>query len=313
MKNNKKAYSVLIATYNGSEYLEKQILSILDELQDSKIYCSDDYSSDDSVKIISSFVKKNKRVELLNSSLKFGSARANFNYLLCNTHSDYYFLSDQDDVWIHGRAKKLIKKMTEAEEMFGKQVPIVICSDVKVVNKDLEVIADSFWKYCKLFPSKNKNFNRMLIQNFAPGCGMLINKPLVDLATPIPDTAIMHDWWLMLVAAAFGHIGIVEDSTLLYRQHAANHIGVKNISLLEVLFKLRKIKRIAQNRLFCCYTQAEAFKKRYGKTLNNNNLLLLNNFIEMFDSGFFRKRHLMIENKFLKGDILKNIGMFLFL
>ena len=35
----------------------------------------------------------------------------------------------------------------------------------------------------------------------------------------------MHDWWLAILAAAFGKIGFVETPTILYRQHGSNQVG----------------------------------------------------------------------------------------
>jgi rhamnosyltransferase len=38
----------------------------------------------------------------------------------------------------------------------------------------------------------------------------------------------MHDWWLALIAAAFGAIGFIDTPTVLYRQHATNVIGSRS-------------------------------------------------------------------------------------
>ena len=54
---------------------------------------------------------------------------------------------------------------------------------------------------------------------------MLLNRALIDRATPLPDTIALHDWWLVLVASAFGSIDVVEQPLILYRQHDGNQLG----------------------------------------------------------------------------------------
>ena len=58
---------------------------------------------------------------------------------------------------------------------------------------------------------------------------MLINRPLINKALPIPSQALVHDWWIALVASVFGKITYIPRSTILYRQHSNNLIGAKGI------------------------------------------------------------------------------------
>jgi hypothetical protein len=55
----------------------------------------------------------------------------------------------------------------------------------------------------------------------------MANRPLIDLALPIPEGAVMHDWWLALCAAVWGRIDFLTEPTVLYRQHGSNEIGAK--------------------------------------------------------------------------------------
>ena len=49
-------------------------------------------------------------------------------------------------------------------------------------------------------------FPNLIISNLITGCTTLINEALAVKALPISDKAIMHDWWLAIVAAAFGKV-----------------------------------------------------------------------------------------------------------
>jgi hypothetical protein len=63
------------------------------------------------------------------------------------------------------------------------------------------------------------------VQNFVTGCASIFNRSLKNIAVPIPEAALVHDWWLALVAAGLGRIGRLSEATVLYRQHGRNLIG----------------------------------------------------------------------------------------
>ena len=69
------------------------------------------------------------------------------------------------------------------------------------------------------------------LTNVATGCTMLFNRSLIDLALPIPKDALVHDWWLSLVASYFGKLNYLPTPTVLYRQHSNNAIGSRGIGL----------------------------------------------------------------------------------
>lgn len=55
---------------------------------------------------------------------------------------------------------------------------------------------------------------------------MLFNRALRDkLTDTVPDGLRMHDWWIALIASAFGRIIYLDEPLLLYRQHTGNVVG----------------------------------------------------------------------------------------
>jgi len=82
--------------------------------------------------------------------------------------------------------------------------------------------------------------NRLLIQCVVVGCTMLINRQLLELASPIAKGAYMHDWWMGLVASVFGRIVYLDDSSICYRQHENNCLGAKKDSLLTMVKRISK-------------------------------------------------------------------------
>ncbi len=79
------------------------------------------------------------------------------------------------------------------------------------------------------------------------GCTATMNRALRDKALPIPNNVMMHDWWLALVATAFGQIGSVPQSTMLYRQHGMNDTGAKSWGLVKAMSLLLDIYILKKN------------------------------------------------------------------
>jgi hypothetical protein len=54
-----------------------------------------------------------------------------------------------------------------------------------------------------------------------------MNRALLETGLPVPPEAIMHDWWLSMVASALGSRRYLDQALIDYRQHASNAIGAK--------------------------------------------------------------------------------------
>ena len=118
--------------------------------------------------------------------------------------------------------------------------------------------------------TQDQAFNAQLLSNTLTGCTSLFNRRLVELSLPIPADAIMHDWWLSLVASAFGVRAYIDQALIDYRQHGSNAIGAKAVES-KPLSRWR-LKRWMDNRHAHIFDlnarQAGAFLKRYPAMLS---------------------------------------------
>ena len=114
------------------------------------------------------------------------------------------------------------------EKQYGKSKPLLVHTDLKVVDENLQLLHESFLKQQSKHGEYKNNLNVLLLQNFVTGCTMIFNNALLESAMPVPDQVYMHDWWFALVAAAYGEIGFVNKSTVSYRQHQKNVLGSRS-------------------------------------------------------------------------------------
>ena len=77
----------------------------------------------------------------------------------------------------------------------------------------------------------------------------------------------MHDWFIALTAAAFGHIRFVPQQLTAYRQHAENTIGASRAGLLARGVRALGARKDARRRILLTYTHTQVFLRMYGDTL----------------------------------------------
>lgn len=264
MHSASETIEILMATCNGGAFVREQIESIqAQSWSDWRLLVSDDCSADDTVAIVEEMASCDSRIFLVGKGVRHGSAQANFRWLVAQSSARHVMFADQDDVWLPGKVELTRARMLELEEEAASDVPCLVFTDMKVVDAALREISPSFWHFSHLEPSRTQ-FRRLIVQNVAAGCTMMVNSALVRRMKQVPAEQFMHvhDWWAMLVAAAFGRIDFIDEPTSLYRQHADNSIGAVRYSVTKI--SLAEDRRLSIERRF---RQAQSFLEVYGDEL----------------------------------------------
>jgi hypothetical protein len=122
-------------------------------------------------------------------------------------------------------------------------------SDASVVDEDLQPLGYTMWEHVGFSAKRRKQMTQndpwqpLFKDPVVTGATLMFRKRLVDACLPIPDSWI-HDAWIAQIAAAHGRIVAVPEPLILYRQHSANVIGGKRLSLRSPAAKeLRQIGR----------------------------------------------------------------------
>lgn len=301
--------TVLLAVYNGEKYLREQIDSILNQtLKNIKIIIRDDGSNDSSPKIIKEYCNKYPQQIMSIDGMSTGSAARNFAELLDACDDDYIMFCDQDDVWLPQKAEKTLAVLQAAED--GGKTPVLLHSDLMVVDQNLNMIAPSFFEFQKL-NQKNLTFPRLLVQNYVTGCTVMINRALKQKCGRISNQCIMHDWWLALVASLFGKLVCLDEPTMLYRQHSDNQVGAKAAYGIEFIKrKLSTLDTVRKN-YDATYTQARALLDCYGNDIDASQYELLRTYCEMQTMNKIGKIRTVRKYGFKKGTRLRVIGQYI--
>ncbi|RME60801.1 glycosyltransferase family 2 protein [Candidatus Parcubacteria bacterium] len=227
-KDEDASVTILLATYNGEKYISEQIDSIREQsFQDWTLLVRDDGSTDHTVNIIKAFCETDSRIHFVEDGLGHLGVVACFERLLEITQSgksaDYICLSDQDDIWLPDKLECQLNTMSALEEQYSG--PVLIHTDLKVVDKSLNLIASSYVNLRRLSVPVERPYKTLAVQNYVTGCTIMLNRALLEIVLPFPKGLLMHDWWLALCAASAGYIHFMPEQTVLYRQHGKNVLG----------------------------------------------------------------------------------------
>lgn len=225
LKNN-KSIAILLPIYNGELYLRELLESLLSQTcTDYNIYIRDDGSRDESHKIIENYAAKYNNIYILPFEKNYG-ARYSFLALMNSIISDYYMFCDQDDIWLSTKIEETYNKMKEEEIRFPF-TPIVVHTDLKVVDSNLNTISESFWAFMGYNVSLPHSFEYICHFNDIIGCTMMINylakqscRGIMDLQ--FPDFMYYDNMICVMTAKDGGKIIPLKKQTIIYRRHNNN-------------------------------------------------------------------------------------------
>lgn len=218
-----KKIAVLLAAYNGEQWIEAQITSILQQRTVGvTIFISVDVSQDNTLKLCEQLAVNQPRIKILPYGEKFGGAAPNFYRLLKDVDFstfDYIAFADQDDIW--------------PEEKLQRACTFMHDYDVYSSN------VTAFWPDGRTFlidkaqPQVKYDF---LFEAAGPGCTYVIKR---DVALRFKDfitnnwaavkEVALHDWLFYAYARVHHYRWKIDDlSCMHYRQHANNQVGANN-------------------------------------------------------------------------------------
>jgi glycosyltransferase involved in cell wall biosynthesis len=252
MHNNHKEIAILLATYNGEEYLGEQINSLYAQTEHGfTLYIHDDGSTDTSIEIINQYASRYNNIVIMEDPVKNRGARDSFIWMLENVNSQYYMFCDQDDVWMPNKIEVTLNAMKDAERITAK-IPIVVATDLTVVDRDLKTIFPSLWKATKANTKLSVRFKYLSVSIIAYGCTMMLNEPAKQVSLPISPKASMYDSWIsMKVVSSSGRIICVDIPTIFYRRHSNTTTnsakGILNVDVFYFIKKLCSLKKVIKD------------------------------------------------------------------
>lgn len=234
----KPTCGVALCTYNGQEYLQEQLESIVNQsrLPDAIVIC-DDRSTDQTWEILKAFEATSPiPVTIARNDAQRGIIR-NFERAVSMLQTDLIFLCDQDDIWLPDKVAGLSSVLAGAPET------LLVFTDALLIDGTGRELGMTLFDGLQLDPWEKKalaggnGFEVFCRRNLVTGATAAFRRSLLSTAMPFPDVCL-HDEWLALIASAKGKVTRLPTPTIKYRQHEKNVVGVRKSGRLQKLKQL---------------------------------------------------------------------------
>ena len=228
--------SVVVTTYNGAKYLREQLDSIRNQSRlPDEVLIFDDCSSDNGKTVgeINSFIKQYdlKTWMLIENKSNLGWKK-NFINGIKRASGDLIFLSDQDDVWMHDKIKKMAILMDDNAQIN------LLCSNYNILNeREKKVKSQCLYDNDELelvqLTPKFHLTNR-------PGCTYCLKKSFALKAVDCWVDGFAHDQLLWMAAAITNILFCINTPLICFRRHDSNASGKGHIKDKNTRCKIQK-------------------------------------------------------------------------
>jgi glycosyltransferase involved in cell wall biosynthesis len=285
--------SVVLSSFNGAQFIEEQINSIIEQsMLPNEIIVCDDGSTDGTIEILKNFEAKNAIKLFLNP--KNIGITANFKKGVSLTNpANYIAFCDQDDIWLPNKLSSNWNTMLKMESLQNNQkLPFLVYSDLKFINQNGVELNPSFYNHIGLDKFEHC-FDTALFGSLLLGCTIFINPVMRSHFLAMPDSKIYyHDAWLALLGWGIGKVAFINDPLVKYRLHS-NNVSMPNfkprsrfINLIKHLIQLPFRSNYLNNEI----NLAEKFDSHYNYEITSKKKLLLANFISLKNKRHFQKK-----------------------
>ncbi|QIH39498.1 glycosyltransferase family 2 protein [Flavobacterium sp. Sr18] len=301
---------ILLASYNGAQYIEKQLDSIIAQTHTNwRLLIRDDGSTDSTLSIIKKYVNIDNRIKIIDEdkAVKGNGACQNFAHLMeAAVAQDASFIqfSDQDDYWFSNKIELLLSTIINSKSS-------MVYSDFLYADEKLNELPASVQKAKSSFAFPS--FKNGIVQNHVYGCTMMIDGILAKTCMPIPEVAENHDYWIALVASGIGaKIHHLEKPLMLYRQHSNNVTGSFKdhyiLSRIErFLFRFTILRKNELKKI----NMLKGLDEQLNKKLMVTNKSLLDGFFNALKKGNISIVLYCIKNKIKRHSFMSTIIYFI--
>lgn len=197
-----------MAAYNGEQFIERQLHSILVQLSEGdEVIVSDDSSTDRTLQVVNGLA--DTRIRVVQNRHKRGPA-GNFETAIEQATGEFIILSDQDDIWLPDKVKDISQLLVNND---------LVLTDCEIIDQNGKRLHSSFFA----MRGSKRGFWHNLFRNSYIGCCMAFRREVLEYALPFPRTIFLHDWWIGLLVELRGRIVLYEKPLIKYVRHGNNY------------------------------------------------------------------------------------------
>jgi glycosyltransferase involved in cell wall biosynthesis len=211
--------SCLIATYNYGEFIERAVVSALEQdypPEKLEIVVIDDGSTDDTPERLERIMRAEPgRVRVVRQA-NTGATGAT-NRAIAEARGSLLAILDADDMWPPGKTR------AQAELLQRSPRVGLAYTDMTVVDEYDEVVQPSFFDAFGVEPLEGSPLTSLLVRgNCATASSIMFRSSLRDVVHPVPPEIPYGDWWIAARVAQVADLSYLRSHKTIYRLHGGN-------------------------------------------------------------------------------------------
>lgn len=240
-EGSKERVSVVLATFNGAQFLQEQLESLRSQTRrPDELIVVDDASTDSTLAIARDFERTAPfPVQVIAQPEHVGTCET-FEEGLRRATGDILAICDQDDSWQPEKLAVMADRMEQRPEA------LLAFSDAVLVDAQGSRLSRSRWRIAGFGPRQwdameHDPFGQMMMRQIVSGCTAAIRAEILPALLPFPSglhpalPMMMYDRWISLLAAAAGPVLTIPERLVDYRIHAGQQIGIPALHLRRVM------------------------------------------------------------------------------
>ena len=216
-----------MATYNGAEYIDEQIASIINQsYRDWILIASDDGSKDCTVQILERYARIDSRIIIIKNEGIHGAYSNFWNaiewYKRKHGRAKWFFYCDQDDIWTENKMEIEVGELKRLSPTDGS--PCLVYSDLALMNRAGSLLGTRLSDYTDIDLSENP-LNIFFSHRYIWGTTMAHNSSLWNtVVVPVEHNRnkLSHDHYIPKYAVLLGKVKYIDSPLVLYRRHGSN-------------------------------------------------------------------------------------------
>jgi glycosyltransferase involved in cell wall biosynthesis len=221
--------SVALIVYNGANYMQTQLNSILGQSHKvDEIIIVEDASSDNTKEILSSYASQNPALFSISyNPVNLGSYKSIEKAIkLCT--GDIILLADHDDFWYANKVAAILNWFEANPTMNGVFTNGYLMDAQGEINTKYNLWDSMSFPHAIVNSTNNLKLYINTVENAVTGAAMAFRNNLPFLKTPFPQIKyLIHDRWLAIHLAENNSLGILDEKLIRYRIHSRQSIGGK--------------------------------------------------------------------------------------
>ena len=296
--------AVILGYYDGDNHVAEQLQSILGQSHQAlHVFVVDDRSPTPFIIGDLEF----DAAQLTKVSVSIRPENVGFTNNVIRALSDieqsfeYFAFSDQDDVWHTDKLERALAALSEV----SAGIPALYCARTEIVDETCSQTLG----YSPIF-RKPPSFANALVQSIGGGNTMVFNNAARQLiiAASLNEPVVSHDWWAyQIITGAGGRVIYDTEPCLKYRQHGNNLVGANTSWAARFL----RIRGLMQGKFRTWNDINLKALSEHEHLLTEQNIRVLNNFIDARQSRLFRRLKLFKRSGVYRQTLFGNLGLVL--